>query len=95
MYKASKEVKSGLKKLQEDVQNNYQKTDITSALSWLSEEVDELKKGISKNDEENVKEELTQVLIWCISIANVYQFRLEEIVESEIKHHIKKYPKKP
>ena len=86
--------KKGLNNLQFYIKDNYQKTDINKAISWMSEELEELKIGIKKGDTENIKEELAQVFIWCISIANIFDFKLEEIVEKEITHHIQKYPKK-
>lgn len=92
MYKLSDPTKKSLVGLQEDINNNYQKTDIDKAISWMSEEMAELKEGIKKKDTENIKEELAQLFIWCISISNILGFKLDNIVEKEINHHLQKYP---
>ncbi len=94
MYKANDTIKVGLEGLQRDIKVNYQDTSLERALPWLQEEVDELKAGVAKGDEDNIKEELAQVFIWCISIANILGYSLSEIVQSEVKNHTKKYPKK-
>jgi NTP pyrophosphatase (non-canonical NTP hydrolase) len=92
MYKLSDQTKKSLSSLQEEINNNYQKTDIDKALNWMSEEMIELQEGINKNDTENIKEELAQMFIWSISISNILGFKLEDIIEKEIDHHLNKYP---
>lgn len=94
-YKPSPEVKAGLKKLQADVKKNYnfEGIDIQRALDWTAEELQELREGIEKEDRENTKQELTQLLIWCFSMAIILDIDVSKTVEQEVNYHINKYPK--
>jgi len=91
-FKCDGDTKKGLKKFQSDIANTHAKLPIEKGLSWFSEELQELKEGIAKNDTENIKEELGQCLIWCFSIANTLDINISEIVEDKINLHLKKFP---
>lgn len=41
---------------------------------------------------ENLKNELADVLIYCVLLADHYQLDLEEIIEAKLKENEKKYP---
>ncbi|MCD4666496.1 hypothetical protein K8R47_01650 [archaeon] len=91
-YKLSPTVIEGLKELQLDIAKTHSKVTVDKALSWFSEEIEELKEGIKLNDPENIKEELSQCMVWCLSIANILDIDLSRTVEKEINYHISKYP---
>jgi len=91
-FKCSEKTIEGLKEFQKEVKETHATLPIEKALSWFEEEVIELKEGIEKNDRENIKEELGQCLIWCVSIANSLDIDISEIVEDDIRLHLKKFP---
>lgn len=91
-FKCDVKTLNGLKQFQKDIALTHSKLPIEKAIKWFSEEVVELKEGIDKKDNENIKEELGQCLIWCFSIANSLDIDISKIVEDKINLHLKKYP---
>lgn len=53
---------------------------------WSREEVDKLDKI------ENIKEELADILIYAIMLADYYNLDIDEIIESKLIKNLKKYP---
>lgn len=91
-YKSDLKNLEGLRGLQHALAKTHAKVSIEKALNWFSSEIGELKQGISSDDKENVREELTQCLIWCLSIANILGIDLSKSFDNEINHHVNKYP---
>ncbi len=55
-----------------------EKRGVTKTYEWLVSEVEELGRALSKDDMDNVKEELADVLAWLSSVANLLNIDLEE-----------------
>ncbi|MEK6894316.1 MAG: MazG nucleotide pyrophosphohydrolase domain-containing protein [Nanoarchaeota archaeon] len=91
-FECDEKTLNGLREFQKDIALTHAKLSIEKAISWFSEEVEELKEGIEKKDNQNIKEELAQCLIWCFSIANSLDIDISKIVEDKINLHLKKYP---
>ena len=53
---------------------------------WSREDVEKLDKI------ENIKEELADILIYAIILANYYILDIDEIIESKLIKNLKKYP---
>ncbi|OYT25488.1 MAG: nucleotide pyrophosphohydrolase [Thermoprotei archaeon ex4572_64] len=47
---------------------------------WFVEEVGELGRAILKNDQEGIKEELADVFAWLVSLCNLLNIDLEEVI---------------
>ncbi len=77
-----KEFQELMKRLyyQRDVQRGKDKT-----LLWLTEEVGELSRAMRKDDEDALGEEMADVIAWVVSLANILDMNIEELLE-------KKYP---
>jgi NTP pyrophosphatase (non-canonical NTP hydrolase) len=45
---------------------------------WLVEELGELSAAVMREDVENIKEEMADLIAWCSSLANLYDIDLEE-----------------
>ena len=91
-FKCDSKTIEGLKEFQKEIRETHAKLPVEKALSWFEEEVAELREGVEKGDKENMKEELGQCLIWCVSIANSLDIDISDIVEDKILLHLKKYP---
>ncbi|HPN29793.1 MAG TPA: MazG nucleotide pyrophosphohydrolase domain-containing protein [bacterium] len=52
---------------------------------WLVEEMGELSKALRRNDSENIKEELADVVAWSASLANILNLDLETILYEKYK----------
>lgn len=61
-------------------------SELLEIFQWSKEEVDKLDK------KENIKEELADVLIYCIMLADYYNLDIDEIIESKLIKNLKKYP---
>lgn len=61
-----------------DVERGEEKT-----LSWLEDEVEELKEALQQGDIEEVKKEFADVLAWLASLANVVGIDLEKAALSK------------
>lgn len=70
--------------LQRIVRERYYKTDnergIYHTALWFHEEVGELSAAIAKGDQQNAKEELGDVLMWLLTLANLMEVDMEEVV---------------
>lgn len=61
-------------------------SELLEIFQWSKEEVDKLDKI------ENIKEELADILIYAIMLADYYNFDIDEIIESKLIKNLKKYP---
>ena len=72
--------------LQKIVKDRYFETDsrrgIYHTALWFHEEVGELSAAIAKGDRQNAKEELGDVLMWLLTLANLLDTDMEEVIDS-------------
>ena len=61
-------------------------SELLEIFQWSKEEVDKLDKI------ENIKEELADILIYCMMLADYYNLDVDEIIESKLIKNLKKYP---
>jgi len=70
--------------LQQIVKDRYFETDngrgIYHTALWFHEEVGELSAAIAKGDKENAKEEFGDVLMWLLTLANLMDVDMNEVV---------------
>ncbi len=70
--------------LQQIVRERYFKTDnergIYHTALWFHEEVGELSSAIASGDKQNAKEEFADVLMWLLTLANLMEVDMEEVV---------------
>jgi len=70
--------------LQKIVKDRYFKTDsdrgIYHTALWFHEEVGELSAAIASGDKQNAKEELADVLMWLLTLANLLEVDMEEAI---------------
>ncbi len=70
--------------LQQIVRERYFKTDnergIYHTALWFHEEVGELSSAIASGDKQNAKEEFADVLMWLLTLANLLEVDMEEVV---------------
>ena len=70
--------------LQKIVRERYFKTDnargIYHTALWFHEEVGELSSAIASGDIQNAKEEFADVLMWLLTLANLLNVDMEEVV---------------
>ena len=71
--------------LQKIVKDRYFKTDnergIYHTALWFHEEVGELSAAIARGDNKNAKEELGDVLMWLLTLANLLNVDMEEVIK--------------
>lgn len=71
--------------LQQIVRERYFATDSKRGLHhtalWFHEEVGELSAAMAKGDKENAKEELGDVLMWMLTLANLMEIDMQEVVD--------------
>ena len=83
--------------LQQIVRDRYFKTDndrgIYHTALWFHEEVGELSSAIANGDKQNAKEEFADVLMWLLTLANLMEVDMEEVVE-EYLNNPRKLPSK-
>ena len=83
--------------LQQIVKDRYFKTDnargIYHTALWFHEEVGELSSAIASGDKENAKEEFGDVLMWLLTLANLMEIDMEEVV-TEYLNNTNKLPSK-
>jgi len=83
--------------LQQIVRERYFKTDsergIYHTALWFHEEVGELSSAIASGDKVNAKEEFADVLMWLLTLANLMEIDMEEVV-SEYLANSRKLPSK-
>ncbi len=86
-----------LSTLQQIVKDRYYKIDndrgIYHTALWFHEEVGELSAAIASGDKENAKEEFGDVLMWLMTLANLMQIDMEEVVATYL-NNPKKMPSK-
>lgn len=61
-------------------------SELLEIFQWSKEEVDKLDKI------ENIKEELADILIYSIMLADYYNLDIDEIIENKLIKNLKKYP---
>ena len=70
--------------LQKIVRERYFKTDNERGLYhtalWFHEEVGELSSAMANGDRQNAKEEFADVLMWLLTLANLMEVDMEEVV---------------
>lgn len=70
--------------LQKIVKDRYFATDnnrgIYHTALWFHEEVGELSAAIARGDKQNAKEEFGDVLMWLLTLANLMEVDMEEVV---------------
>ena len=70
--------------MQQIVRERYFKTDnergIYHTALWFHEEVGELSSAIASGDKQNAKEEFADVLMWLLTLANLMEVDMEEVV---------------
>jgi len=70
--------------LQKIVKDRYFETDsargIYHTALWFHEEVGELSSAIASGDKQNAKEEFADVLMWLLTLANLMEVDMEEVV---------------
>jgi NTP pyrophosphatase (non-canonical NTP hydrolase) len=70
--------------LQKIVRERYFETDnsrgIYHTALWFHEEVGELSAAIARGDKQNAKEEFGDVLMWLLTLANLMEMDMEEVV---------------
>jgi len=70
--------------LQQIVRERYFKTDnergIYHTALWFHEEVGELSSAIASGDKQNAKEEFADVMMWLLTLANLMEVDMEEVV---------------
>jgi NTP pyrophosphatase (non-canonical NTP hydrolase) len=70
--------------LQQIVRDRYFKKDndrgIYHTALWFHEEVGELSAAIARGNKQNAKEEFGDVLMWLLTLANLMEVDMEEVV---------------
>ena len=70
--------------LQKIVKDRYFKTDsargIYHTALWFHEEVGELSSAIASGNKQNAKEEFADVLMWLLTLANLMEVNMEEVI---------------
>ena len=84
--------------LQQIVRDRYFENDnargIHHTALWFHEEVGELSSAIARGGQENAKEEFGDVLMWLLTLANLMQVDMEEVVATYLDNPRKKLPGK-
>jgi NTP pyrophosphatase (non-canonical NTP hydrolase) len=84
--------------LQQIVRDRYFENDnargIHHTALWFHEEVGELSSAIARGDKENAKEEFGDVLMWLLTLANLMQVDMQEVVDTYLENPRKKLPGK-
>ena len=83
--------------LQQIVKDRYFETDnkrgIYHTALWFHEEVGELSSAIARGDIQNAKEEFGDVLMWLLTLANLMEVDMEEVVTTYL-NNSRKLPSK-
>lgn len=76
--------------LQQIVKERYFETDnkrgVYHTALWFHEEVGELSSAIASGDKSNAKEEFGDVLMWLLTLANLMEVDMEEVVTEYLKN---------
>ncbi len=74
-----------LRKWQEIIRKTYYQKDkrrgVDLTFIWLVEELGEVAEALRKRDKEKLKEELSDLLAWTMSLANLLDIDLEEAMD--------------
>ncbi len=74
-----------LRKWQEIIRETYYQKDrrrgVDLTFIWLVEELGEVAEALRKRDKEKLKEELSDLLAWTMSLANLLDIDLEEAMD--------------
>ena len=74
-----------ISELQKIIKDRYFKTDnargIYHTALWFHEEVGELSAAIANGDKQNAKEELGDVLIWLLTLANLLDVDMDDAIK--------------
>jgi len=66
-----------------------------NTLSWLEDEVQELKEALEKKDMKETEKEFADVLAWLASLANVVKIDLEKVALSKYDNKCPKCKQNP
>jgi len=76
--------------LQKIVKERYFDTDnkkgVYHTALWFHEEVGELSSAIARGDKQNAKEEFGDVLMWLLTLANLMEVNMEDVVAEYLKN---------
>ena len=79
--------------LQQIVKDRYFQTDnergIYHTALWFHKEVGELSSAIASGDKQNAKEEFGDVLMWLLTLANIMEVNMEEVVAEFLSNPLK------
>ena len=71
--------------LQQIVRDRYYQTDSARGIHhtalWFHEEVGELSAAIAGGDKQNAKEELGDVLMWLLTLANLLDVDMDDVIK--------------
>ena len=74
-----------IRELQEVIRATYYHKDskrgVDKTFVWLVEEVGELAEAVRKRDKEKLYEEISDVIAWTLSLANLLEVDVEEAME--------------
>ncbi|RYZ22135.1 MAG: nucleotide pyrophosphohydrolase [Chitinophagaceae bacterium] len=83
--------------LQQIVRDRYFKSDnergIYHTALWFHEEVGELSAAIASGNTENAKEEFGDVLMWLLTLANIMDVDMEDVISDHL-NNPRKLPSK-
>ena len=65
---------------------SLESSELLEIFQWSKEEVDKIDKI------ENIKEELADIMIYAVMLADYYKLDLDEIIENKLKKNLIKYP---
>ena len=76
-----------IREFQKKIKDMYQSRDSMRGRDanflWLVEEIGELSKALRRNDADNINEELADVIAWTMSLANILNIDVEEILNKK------------
>ncbi|RYZ85558.1 MAG: nucleotide pyrophosphohydrolase [Proteobacteria bacterium] len=74
--------------LQKIVRDRYFKSDnergIHHTALWFHEEVGELSAAIARGDKQNAKEEFGDVLMWLLTLANLMDIDMDDVINDHL-----------
>lgn len=77
--------------LQVEADQLYGRLDVETAMLWFMEEIGELCRAVRRDDDRtNLIEELGQVSMWTICLANIFNLDLRECIQSAIDKEYKR-----
>jgi NTP pyrophosphatase (non-canonical NTP hydrolase) len=84
--------------LQQIVRDRYYANDSARGLfhtaMWFHEEVGELSSALARGDKANAREEFADVLMWLMTLANLMEVDMEEVVQEYLVNPRKKVASK-